>query len=73
MLWLFLPPYSPDYNTIEEAFSKFKPQLRSMDKKADADADADVDVCNDPETPVLSAFSFKTAQDCQHWIEHASI
>lgn len=63
-LVLFLPPYSPDYNPIEEA-SKVKLQLRSMDKEAD--------VCDDPETLVLSAFSFITAQDCQHWIEHASI
>ena len=31
----FLPPYSPDYNPIEEAFSKVKSILRSMDMEAD--------------------------------------
>ena len=30
-LVLFLPPYSPDYNPIEEAFSKVKTTLRSYD------------------------------------------
>ena len=64
-LILFLPPYSPDYNLIDEAFSKVELLLRSMDKEAD--------VCDDPEALVLSAFSFITPQDCQRWIEHASI
>lgn len=64
-LVLFLPPYSLDYNPIEEAFSKVKFMLRSMDKEAE--------VCEDPESLVLSGFSFITPQDCQHWIEHASI
>ena len=30
-LLLFLPPYSPDLNPIEECFSKVKSQLRSCD------------------------------------------
>ena len=64
-LVLFLPPYSPDYNPIEEALSKVKLLLKSMDKEAE--------VCEDPESLVLSAFSFITPQDCQHWIEHVSI
>ena len=29
----FLPPYSPDYNPIEEAFSKIKKCLQSMDQE----------------------------------------
>ena len=31
----FLPPYSPDYNPIEEAFSKVKTNLRAMDVESD--------------------------------------
>lgn len=29
----FLPPYSPDYNPIELAFSKFKAHIRSREAK----------------------------------------
>ena len=32
----FLPPYSPDYNPIEEAFSKVKTTLRTMDREAES-------------------------------------
>ena len=46
----FLPPYSPDYNPIEETFSKVKSLLRSMDMEADV---------LDTETLVLSAFLLK--------------
>ena len=64
-LVLFLPPYSPDYNPIEEAFSKVKSMLKLMDKEAE--------VTEDLESIVLSAFSFITAHDCQQWINDASI
>ena len=30
----FLPPYSPDYNPIEEAFSKVKAKMKAMEKEA---------------------------------------
>ena len=30
----FLPPYSPDYNPIEEAFSKVKAEMKAMEKEA---------------------------------------
>ena len=30
----FLPLYSPDYNPIEEAFSKVKAEMRAMEKEA---------------------------------------
>ena len=43
----FLPPYSPDYNPIEEAFSKVKANLQAM--KADS--------FEDPENLVMAAFS----------------
>ncbi len=31
---LYLPPYSPDYNPIEEAFSKIKGFLRRVEARA---------------------------------------
>ena len=61
----FLPPYSPDYNPIEEAFSKVKSTLKLMDMEADSGSDYS--------SIVLSAFSQITTQDCQQWIHSASI
>lgn len=34
-LVLFLPPYSPDYNPIEEAFSKVKSLIRDYEVDAE--------------------------------------
>ena len=59
----FLPPYSPDFNPIEEAFSKVKATLKLLDQEAD--------MGEDPEDLVLSAFSSVTKEDCQSWIDHA--
>ena len=64
-LLLFLPPYSPDLNPIEEAFSKVKCILRQMDKEAKS--------CDDPEELVLRAFSTITARDCTQWINDSGI
>jgi len=61
----FLPPYSPEYNPIEEAFPKVKSNLKTMDMEAD--------VFEDPENLVLAAFSSITPSDCQKWIDHAGI
>ena len=59
----FFPPYSPDLNPIEEAFSKVKATLKLLDQEAD--------MGEDPEDLVLSAFSSITKEDCQSWIDHA--
>lgn len=59
----FLPPYSPGFNPIEEAFSKVKATLKLLDQEAD--------MGEDPEDLVLSAFSSVTKEDCQSWIDHA--
>ena len=56
-LLLFLPPYSPDFNPIEEAFSKVKGALRRMEWKAE--------VLQDHEDLALAAFSTITPQDCK--------
>ena len=59
----FLPPYSPDYNPIEEAFSKVKANLWAMDSAS----------FEDPEDLVMAAFSTITVENCQQWIGHAGI
>ena len=61
----FLPPYSPDYNPIEEAFSKVKANLKAMDLQAES--------FEEPESMVLASFSTITQEDCQQWITNAGI
>ena len=56
----FLPPYSADFNPIEEAFSKVKAQLRAID-------------IDDPEDHVMAAFATTTVGNCQQWIRNAGI
>ena len=55
----FLPPYSPDYNPIEEAFSKLKSSMKGMEQEAQV---IDID------TIILTAFTTITPADCQGWI-----
>lgn len=61
-LLIFLPPYSPDYNPIEELFSKLKYNLRRLDTNIE-----------DLETLLLSCFTEITQEDCQGWIKHCDI
>ena len=58
----FLPPYSPDYNPIEEAFSKVKQVLRS-----------EINFPLDVETQLYSSFSTISPDDCKQWIKHCEI
>ncbi|XP_065886038.1 uncharacterized protein [Dysidea avara] len=58
----YLPPYSPDYNPIEEAFSKVKQTLRS-------ESDEALDV----ETQLYSSFTSISSKDCTQWIKHCTI
>lgn len=57
----FLPPYSPDFNPIEETFSKVKAVMRA-NEQLEFDTDAEV--------AVLSAFNTVTVDDCVQWITH---
>lgn len=59
----FLPPYSPDFNPIEETFSKVKAEMKNMEA-----AMADV---LDIETIVYSAFATITPDDCKGWITNS--
>ena len=61
VLVYFLPPYSPDYNPIEELFSKIKSVLKSNEHM----------LHEDMETLLLLAYSSVTVSDCQNWIRHA--
>ena len=63
MLVHFLPPYSPDFNPIEAAFSKVKSKLKSMD----------TDETFDTETALLASFNTITDTDCKGWITHPGI
>ena len=59
-LW-FLPPYSPDYNPIEEAFSKLKTALRSAEPRT----------LDDHSTAIWAALRTITPRDAAGWAAHA--
>ena len=61
-LLYYLPPYCPDLNPIEEAFSKLKSTLRANESLLNT---------MDCESVVLHSFSAITQTDCMHWVEHA--
>ena len=56
----WLPPYSPDYNPIEEAFSKAKTMMKALE--------VEMQIMQDIDTIVYAAFSTITADDCRGWI-----
>ena len=60
---LFLPPYSPDYNPIEELFSFVKSYLKRHDDIIQA--------TNDPLPIIHSAFQNVTKSKCEGWISHS--
>ena len=62
LLIYFLPPYSPDLNPIEEAFSKVKYILQASELSTPHE---------DLETLLLMAFSEITDTDCIGWMRHA--
>ena len=62
VLVYFLPPYSPDLNPIEEAFSKVKYFLQASEQSMPQE---------DLETLIVMAFSSITASDSIGWIHHA--
>jgi transposase len=58
--FLPLPPYSPDFNPIEEAFSKVKQALRRARARTDEDL----------RTATWAAFATITAHDAAGWFRH---
>ena len=60
---LFLPPYSPDLNPMEELFSYIKYYLKEHDELLQS--------VPDPKPLIKSAFQSVTANDCNGWIRHS--
>ena len=54
----YLPPYSPDLNPIESAFSKVKLELQQLEE----DPTADIEML------LLQAFTTITPENCRSWI-----
>lgn len=65
-LVFYLPPYSPDYNPIEEAFGKVKVNMKTYEAEMNRGEMDTVDV-------VLAAFSQITQEDCVNWIADSGI
>ena len=58
---LFLPPYSPDFNPIEQAFAKLKALLRTAAARTTADLHA----------AIRHALASFTAQECRNYVTAA--
>ena len=58
---LWLPRYSPEFNAIEQAWSKLKGLLRRWEARTEAALDE----------AISAAFAAITASDAQGWIAHA--
>lgn len=61
-LLFYLPPYSPDLNTIEEAFSKVKHYIRMNDVV--------METLDDPEPLITEAFYTLNNSDCYGYFHH---
>jgi len=64
-LVMYLLPYSPDYNLIEELFFKLK-SIKSYERELQSQAMTMEDI-------VLSSFCHITAEDCCNWIANSGI
>ena len=60
---LYLPPYSPDYNPIEESFSYVKNYLRKHDELLQS--------VPDPTCIIKAAFNSITSDHLMAWVSHA--
>ena len=63
VLIYFLPPYSPDFNPIEESFSKLKSVMQANEQLLDSGLDI--------EALILTGLSSFTPDDCIAWINNA--
>ena len=64
-LVIFLPPYSPDLNPVEELFSAVKYYLKEHDEILQA--------MTDPTPLIKSAFDYISLEQCKGWINHSGI
>ena len=58
---VYLPPYSPDFNPIEQCWSKLKNFLRSWAART-------IDQLNDA---IAYAMELVSAQDCRNWFKNS--
>jgi len=63
---MFLPPYSPDFNPIEEMFSKVKKTIKWYESNLQS---SDMDM----RTVIECAFCHVTPEDCCGWIASSGI
>lgn len=61
----YLPPYSPDLNPIESAFSKVKLELQQSELENDDTTDI--------ETLLLQTFTSITPENCKNWVYETGI
>ncbi|XP_068726498.1 uncharacterized protein [Montipora capricornis] len=61
-LLIYLPPYSPDYNPLEELLSKVKGHIRKNDVVFQA--------TDNPEAFIIESFHHVTSQDCNNYFQH---
>ena len=60
-LVIFLPPYSPDLNPIEETFASIKSYLMTHEDSIQSD--------NDLQEVMMHAFASVTAESCKAWFK----
>ena len=60
---LFLPPYSPDLNPVEEVFSQIKAIMKQNDALFQS--------CTAPRVLLTMAFGIVTKEDCSSYITHS--
>ena len=65
-LVVFLPPYLPDYNPIEEMFSRIKTSLKAYEQELEIGG-------MDMKDLLLLAFAQITPTDCYNWIDHCGM
>ena len=63
IILMYLPPYSPDYNPIEEAFSSVKYYLKDHDELLQS--------VDDPCIIIQAAFENISSENCNGWITHS--
>ena len=62
ILLMYLPPYSPDFNPIEETFSYIKYYLKGHDQELQS--------VTDPTFIVQAALDSVTEELCTSWVKH---
>jgi len=60
---IFLPPYSPDLNPLEEVFSQAKSIMEANDSVFQS--------CTESRVLILMAFDIVTVEDCIAYIAHS--